>query len=142
MEYYVVANKDKTAFLTWVSGSCSNYRDFRECPITDAIVFDDIETARFYLADTIGNRLNGNINNYQIIRVRTEIVKEGISPITNEFVMEYTTSQNEDEITREDIASMLNFKYGIVDKAFDYKLTLLNKRNRTHIAKVKITFKD
>ena len=67
MEYYVVANKEKTAFLTWVSGSCSNYRDFRECPITDAIMFNDIETARFYLADTIGNRLNGNINNYQII---------------------------------------------------------------------------
>lgn len=141
MEWYVVANKDKTEFLYRRQGSFSNYLDMGKVVIADALKFPSIEWARKCIQEYTENRINDNINQYQILKIQVSVIEEDIKPYEKHLSFEYTTSQNEEDITKEDIKSMLMFKFGI-DKDFDYQLTMTNKRNRTHTAKVKITFKD
>ena len=141
MEWYVIANKDKTEYLYRRQGSFSNYLDMGKVVIADALKFPNIEWARKCIQEYTENRINDNINQYQILKIQVSVIEEDIKPYEKHFSFEYTTSQNEEDITKEDIKSMLMFKFGI-DKDFDYQLTMTNKRNKTHIAKVKITFKD
>ena len=141
MEWYVVANKDKTEFLFRKQNSISTYLTMGKINVAEALKFSDIVWARKAIQDYTENRLSGNIEQYQILKIQVNIVEEDIKPYEKKFSFQFTTSQNEEDITKEDIQSMLMFKFGI-DKDFDYQLTMTNKRNRTHIAKVKVTFKE
>ncbi len=141
MEYYVVANKNETEFLFRRQNSISTYLTMGKVDIADALKFSNLARARQCIQEYTENRLSGNIEQYQILKIQLNVVEEDIKPYEKYLNFKFTTIQNEEDITKEDIQSMLMFKFGI-DKDFDYQLTMTNKRNRTHIAKVKVTFKD
>ncbi len=145
MEYYVVANKDKAEYMTYgptFSWGLSEYRmtntDLEHCH-----KFTSKTIAQSAIQNYVSNRMSGDLENYQILKIRIDIVieRENLQVYNKDFKFSYTTSQNEDQITKEEIAEMLKGRYGI-ERDFDYKFKMTRKHCRTHVVYVDIKFKD
>lgn len=143
MEKYIIANKDKTRFLGWVSGGFSNFLDMQTKSICKAYMLDDVEQARVVLCEWLENRGGEkDINNYKIVKVEINNSEE-YSPIdySKPFKFSYTTDEYEVEnITKEKVADMLDFLFGIKETNFTYTAKLCDLRRRTHTAKVVVHF--
>lgn len=145
MEYYVVANKDKTKYMIYgptFSWGLSKYRmtntDLEHChKFTSKII------AQSAIQNYVSNRMSGDLEDYQILKIRIDIVveKENLQAYNKSFKFSYTTSKNEDQITKEDIKLMLVYRYGI-ERDFDYKFKMAQKHCRTHVVYVNVKFKD
>ena len=137
MEKYIIANKDKTRFLGWVSGGFSNFLDMRKKNICEAYMLDDVEQARSVLYEQLrDNDEEKDINNYQIVKIEISLSEE-YSPIdySKPFKFSYTTDEYEEEnITKEKVSDMLDFLFGIKETNFTYTAKLCDLRRRTHTA--------
>lgn len=143
MEKYIIANKDKTKFLGWVSSGFSDFLDMQKKNICEAYMLDDVEQARDTLYEWLDNRGGEkDINNYQIVKIEISMIEE-YSPIdyTKPFKFSYTTDEYEVEnITKEKVSDMLDFLFGIKETNFTYTAKLCDLRRRTHTAKVSVNF--
>ena len=114
----------------------------KECNILKAEKFPDIEYAREVLLDYLEPRnCDKDINDFEILKIKYELEHNSIEPIdySEQFKFSYTTSKY--EISKEDVIEMLDFKYGIKDKDFDFTYSIKNPRSRTHEVFVKVNFK-
>lgn len=141
MEFYIIA--DKNSNNNYLSFNHSgHYYQMKECNILKAEKFPDIEYAREVLLDYLEPRnCDKDINDFEILKIKYELEHNSIEPIdySEQFKFSYTTSKY--EISKEDVIEMLDFKYGIKDKDFDFTYSIKNPRSRTHEVFVKVNFK-
>ena len=143
MEFYIVADKHLNSnYLTFNQNG--HYYQMKECSMLKAEKFPDIEYARAILLDYLEPRnCDKNIEDFEILKINYELEHNSIAPIdySELFKFSYTTSKSKNEISKEDIIEMLDFKYGIKDKDFDFTCSIKNPRSRTHEVFVKVNFK-
>ena len=143
MEFYIIADKRATNNYLYFN-RCGYYYQIQEVDILKAEKFPSIEYAREVLLDYLEPRnCDKNINDFEILKINYEIEHNSIAPIdySELFKFSYTTSKSKNEISKEDIIEMLDFKYGIKDKDFDFTCSIKNPRSRNHEVFVKVNFK-
>lgn len=141
MEFYIIADKNSNNNYLCFNHS-GYYYQIKECSMLKAEKFPDVEYARAILLDYLEPRnCDKNINDFEILKINYELEHNSIAPIdySKPFKFSYTTSKY--EISKEDIIEMLNFKYGIKNKDFDFTYSIKNPRSRTHTIFVKVNFK-
>ena len=145
MEYYVVANKDKTEYMIYKNAFTWGLSEFTmgKTDLEHCHKFTSKITAQSAIQNYVSKCFSGNLEDYQILKIRVDIVveRENLQVYNKDFKFSYTTSQSEDQITKEEIAKMLKGMYGI-ERDFDYKFKMTQKHCRTHVVYVDIKFKD